>query len=163
MADHLSNIPQLWQGNLRTGRKTTNKQPDNEQKRTHSYDPRERKKARKYLKFVFSPLKVLAAEEWPWWWWCRKSFVCPWRTSYIHHIQNPISRAWVSGLIWMQGEVNFNVGVVITASLLRCDNIPELRAAVCMNPLYQNDEKQISCILAGNLHVKHWRKHLAGW
>lgn len=47
----------------------------------------------------------------------------------------------------MQGEVNFNVatelfkvGVVITESLLRCDNIPELRAAVCMAPLYQNEE-----------------------
>lgn len=47
----------------------------------------------------------------------------------------------------MQGEVNFNaaaelfkVGVVITASLLRCDNIPELSAAVCMAPSYQNEE-----------------------
>lgn len=68
----------------------------------------------------------------------------------------------------MQDEVNLNLaaefwraGVVRTDHLLRCDSIPGLRAAVSNAvPFDQYEELQISHILAGNLHVKHWGKHL---
>lgn len=44
-------------------------------------------------------LKPHAAEEWLWRWRCRKLFVCPRRTGYIHPHQNSACRAWESGLV----------------------------------------------------------------
>lgn len=72
------------------------------------------------------------------------------------------------GLFLMQNGVNFNLAnkfsrmrVVITESVLRCDSIPELRAALYVAPFYQHEELQMSCILMGNSNIKRWRKRLA--
>lgn len=68
----------------------------------------------------------------------------------------------------MQDEVNLNLaaefwraGVVRTDGQLRCDSIPGLRAAGRnAAPFDQYEELQINHILAGNLHVKQWGKHV---